>query len=725
MSKKQITKLALISTGCVASYIGYKFIFDQPTVKSKSLELPNGIKVISEKGLPSRKDMLAKLQKPEEYDILIIGGGATGGGIAVDAVTRGLKTALVELNDFASGTSSKSTKLIHGGVRYLQKAILNLDYEQYRMVREALEERANMLEVAPHISYPIPIMLPVYKWWQLPYFWVGIKAYDFVAGWKNVKSSYVLSKKQALEKFPMLKSDKLVGAIVYYDGQQDDARMNMTLVLTAARFGAAIANHCGVIKLYKDENGKLNGARLKDQLTGKEWDIKAKCIINATGPFTDSIRKMDNQKARSICAPSSGVHITLPGYYSPNDMGLLDPATSDGRVIFFLPWQKSTIAGTTDKPCDITFNPSPTEADIQFILGEIKKYLNPDVNVRRGDVMSAWSGIRPLVIDPAKPNTESIARNHIIDESESGLITIAGGKWTTYRSMAEETVDYAVKTNSKLVTNSGCQTKGLLLEGAHEWTPTMFIRLVQDYGLEPEVANHLANSYGDRAFAVAKLAELTGKRWPVVGNRLHSEFPYIEAEVRFACREYACSATDVLARRMRIAFLNVEAALEVLPKVVDIMSNELNWSDKEKKKQIDDATKFLNTEMGYMANKEAKSSVQLELTKQEILEYSKQFNSMDREKKGYIGVNDLRRSFKASGQKFTEQELHSMLSEVDINKNGQVELDEYLELMHGLKTGLIVNSRLATAVKQEHSMEEEKEYKQVMRISVERSGGGL
>lgn len=721
MSKRRITKLALISAGGLASYLGYKFISDQ-TVVSKTIELPNGIRVISEKGLPSRKDMLNSLQKKEEFDILIIGGGATGSSVALDSVTRGLKTALVELNDFASGTSSKSTKLIHGGVRYLQKAILNLDYEQYRMVKEALEERANMLTVAPHITYPIPIMLPVYHWWQLPYFWVGIKAYDFVAGWKNVKSSYILTKKQALEKFPMLKSDNLCGAIVYYDGQQDDARTNMSLILTSIRYGATVANHCGVLKLYKDENGKLNGARLRDQLTGNEWDVKAKCIINATGPFTDSIRKMDNPEARTICAPSSGVHITLPGYYSPNDMGLLDPATSDGRVIFFLPWLKSTIAGTTDKACSISSGTIPTENDIQFILKEIKKYLNPDVNVRRGDVMSAWSGIRPLVIDPSKPNTESIARNHIIDESESGLITIAGGKWTTSRSMAEETVDHAIKTNERLIATSGCQTKGLLLEGAAEWTPTMFIRLVQDYGVEPEIANHLSNAYGDRAFAVCKLAELTGKRWPVVGKRLHTEFPYIEGEVRFACREYACTATDVLARRMRIAFLNVEAALEILPKVVDIMAKELNWSDKEKKKQTEDAINFLNTEMGYLANKEAKSTKQLELTRQEVLEYSKLFNSMDKEKKGYIGVNDLRRSFKASGQKFTETELHSMLSEVDINKNGQVELDEYLELMHGLKTGNIVNSRLATAIKRERHAEEELEYK---RITVDRSGGGL
>ena len=221
-----------------------------------------------------------------------------------------------------------------------------LDLEQYNMVKEALRERASMLESAPHLTHPLPIMLPVYQWWQVPYFWVGIKAYDFVAGDRNVKSSYYLSKEDALETFPMLKSDKLCGAIVYYDGQQDDARMCLAVALTAARHGATVANHVEVLELLKkkDDKGKmvLCGAKLKDNLSNKEWTIKAKCIINATGPFTDSIRKMDDQKVKEICCPSSGVHIVLPGYYSPNSMGLLDPDTSDGRVIFFLPWQRQT-----------------------------------------------------------------------------------------------------------------------------------------------------------------------------------------------------------------------------------------------------------------------------------------------------------------------------------------------------------------------------------------------
>ncbi|KAG8267406.1 glycerol-3-phosphate dehydrogenase [Homalodisca vitripennis] len=405
-------------------------------------------KLRAKRPLPPRDEQIKSLQSGQEFDVLIIGGGATGAGCALDCITRGLKTALVELDDFASGTSSRSTKLIHGGVRYLQKAILNLDIEQYRMVKEALHERTNMLLSAPHLTHPLPIMLPVYKWWQVPYYWVGIKAYDLVAGSKTVKSSYYVNKENTLELFPMLRGDKLCGAIVYYDGQQDDARMCLAIALTATRHGATVANHVRVCELHKDASGKLNGAHLRDEITGKEWDVKAKSIINATGPFTDSIRKMDNPKIKEICCPSSGVHIVLPGYYSPAEMGLLDPATSDGRVIFFLPWQRNTIAGTTDLPCDITHHPKPTEDEIQFILTEVKNYLNPDVEVRRGDVLSAWSGIRPLVSDPNKEDTQSLARNHIVHVSDSNLVTIAGGKWTTYRAMAAEAVDAAIKAGN-------------------------------------------------------------------------------------------------------------------------------------------------------------------------------------------------------------------------------------------------------------------------------------
>uniref|UniRef100_A0A665TZT2 glycerol-3-phosphate dehydrogenase n=1 Tax=Echeneis naucrates TaxID=173247 RepID=A0A665TZT2_ECHNA len=531
--RKALKRTAVIGGGAVATVFGLSQLIEYRKAQARldNVAAVADLNVPYAEEFPSRQAQLTALRTTEEFDVLVVGGGATGAGCALDAVTRNLKTALVERSDFSSGTSSRSTKLIHGGVRYLQKAIMQLDYEQYMMVKEALHERANLLEIAPHLSAPLPIMLPIYKWWQLPYYWAGIKMYDLVAGIQCLKSSYILSKTKALELFPMLKKDKLVGAIVYYDGRHNDARMNLAIALSAARYGAIIANYTEVVHLLKTKDPqtgkeKVCGAHCRDVITGQEFDVKAKCVINATGPFTDSLRKMDNQQTQNICQPSAGVHVVMPGYYSPDNMGLLDPATSDGRVIFFLPWEKMTIAGTTDTPTNVTAHPIPGEDDINFILREIRSYLSPDVEVRRGDVLAAWSGIRPLVTDPNSKDTQSICRNHIVSTSDSGLVTIAGGKWTTYRSMAEETLDAAIKAHN--LSASPCKTVGLLLEGAKGWTPTLYIRLVQDYGLENEVAQHLASTYGVKAFDVAKMAHVTGQRWPIVGKRLVSEFPYIE-----------------------------------------------------------------------------------------------------------------------------------------------------------------------------------------------------
>ncbi|CAG5128768.1 unnamed protein product [Candidula unifasciata] len=668
--------------------------------------------------LPVREDLI-KAIRSEELDVLVIGGGATGLGVALDATTRGLKTGLVEKFDFSSGTSSRSTKLIHGGVRYLQKAVFNLDIEQYKMVKEALAERANLIEIAPHLAYPLPIMLPVYQWWQVPYFWAGIKMYDFVAGRELLKPSYILSKSKALELFPMLKKDKLKAALVYYDGQHDDARMAVSLAITAVRHGAYCLNYTRVESLLKtvvDGKEQICGAHVRNTLTGEEYNIRAKCVINATGPYTDSIRSMGDSEIRKICQPSSGVHIVLPDYYSPESMGLLDPSTSDGRVIFFLPWQNVTLAGTTDTPCEVMDNPQPTEKDIQFILNEIRNYLNSDVEVRRGDVLSAWSGIRPLVSDPNKSDTQSIARNHVIEVAKNNLITIAGGKWTTYRSMAEETMDKAVEV-CKLKPSGPCRTKGLLLDGAHGWSPTLFIRLVQDFGLENAVAQHLAGTYGDKAFKVAKLCSITGKRWPVVGKRLHEEYPYVEAEVKYAMREYACRAIDVIARRTRLSFVNVHAAQEALPRVVEIMGKELGWNEETRKAELAHAERYLRTEMGLDIKRLTAKDVPLNFTKDELNHHVRRFKSLDVENKGYISINDLRRYFKNIGERISEDQLHEILSEVDLNRNAEVDIGEFLQLMSAIDHGMIVHSRFAKALEDN----EEKSKK----ITVERSGGGV
>ncbi|KTG33891.1 hypothetical protein cypCar_00026167 [Cyprinus carpio] len=671
MAFRKAVKGTLIGGGAVATAFGLSQFFEYRKNQAQLayVEAQGELKVPFNDALPTREEQLSTLRNTEEFDVLVVGGGATGSGCALDAVTRNLKTALVERSDFSSGTSSRSTKLIHGGVRYLQKAIMKLDYEQYMMVKEALHERANLLNIAPHLSAPLPIMLPVYKWWQLPYYWAGIKMYDLVAGSQCLKSSYVLSKSKALELFPMLKKDKLVGAIVYYDGQ--------------------------------------------------EFDVRAKCVINATGPFTDSLRKMDNQKTPNICQPSAGVHIVIPGYYSPDNMGLLDPATSDGRVIFFLPWEKMTIAGTTDTPTVVTAHPIPLEDDINFILSEVRHYLSPDVEVRRGDVLAAWSGIRPLVTDPNSKDTQSICRNHVVNISDSGLITIAGGKWTTYRSMAEETLDAAIKAHN--LSAGPSRTVGLMLDGGKDWTPTLYIRLVQDYGLENEVAQHLAATYGGRAFEVAKMAQVTGKRWPIVGKRLVSEFPYIESEVQYAVKEYACTAIDVIARRTRLGFLNVQAADEALPLIVEIMGKELQWTEQKKKEELEGAKKFLHLEMGYKARSEQLSkTTEISLTAQEIARYKKRFYKFDKESKGFITTVDVQQVLEKLSIQIDENALHEILNEVDLNKNGQVELDEFLQLMSAVQRGQISDSRLAILMK---TVEEGLDLRRP--VSVDRSGGGV
>ncbi|KAH8197374.1 hypothetical protein TruAng_008467 [Truncatella angustata] len=577
-------------------------------------------------GVKSREEQIAELKKStrnnEEYDILVIGAGATGAGVALDAATRGLKVAMVERDDFSSGTSSKSTKLVHGGVRYLEKAVWNLDYNQYMLVREALKERKYFLQTAPHLSSWLPIMVPLDKWWKIPYYWAGCKAYDFLAGSEGIESSYFLTRSKAIDAFPMLKQTDLVGATVYYDGAHNDSRMNVSLAMTAAIYGSTVVNHAEVTSLLKDADGKLCGATIKDRIpefngqSTEDFQVKAKCIINCTGPFSDAVRKMDDQDCMEIVAPASGVHVILPGYFSPAKMGMIDPSTSDGRVIFFLPWQGNTIAGTTDEPAVVTPNPLPDEKSIQWILSEVSNYLSPDIKIRRGDVLAAWSGLRPLVKDPKAKNTESLVRNHLIDVSDSGLITCAGGKWTTYRQMAEECVDEAVKQfklttkpfpNAPHVSGSdavddgafldgSCQTHNVRLVGAHGFSRTLFINVVQHFGVETDVAKHLTESYGDRAWVVAALCKPTDKRFPARGERISALYPYVDGEIRYAVRhEYAQTAVDVLARRTRLSFLNAQAALDALPKIIDVMSEELKWSSSRQEREWKDTVTFLQS----------------------------------------------------------------------------------------------------------------------------------
>ncbi|CAK7205875.1 mitochondrial glycerol-3-phosphate dehydrogenase [Sporothrix eucalyptigena] len=550
----------------------------------------------------SRAEQLNELRKSQqspsqssEYDLLIIGGGATGTGIALDAATRGLKVALVERDDFSAGTSSKSTKLVHGGVRYLEKAVWNLDYGQLELVIEALGERKTFLEIAPHLSSQLPILLPLQHWWQVPYFWAGTKAYDLLSGSQGLDGSYWMNKKQASQKFPMLHGDKLVGGLVYYDGQQNDARTNVSLALTAMLYGATVVNHVEVTSLEKDASGKIIGARMRDTLTESDegFVVRAKGVINATGPFSDGVERMDNPAKPSMIAPSSGAHIVLPGNICPNGMGLLDAATSDGRVVFVLPWEGHTLAGTTDNPCRIERQPEATSEDVDFILKEVSKLISPDHQLSHKDILATWSGIRPLVKNPNSKNTESLVRSHLVTVSPSGLLTCAGGKWTTYRQMAQDAVDDAIRAfalkptagvtlpavgaslNSvtPTATTGACITKSVPLIGAHGYSHDLPAQLAEAYpSVDADIAQHLASNYGDRAWTI-----LDGSSSP---SRLLPSWPITEAEIRYGVRaESACTAVDVLARRTRLAFVDVQAAREALPRVIAILGDELQWSD--------------------------------------------------------------------------------------------------------------------------------------------------
>ncbi|KAL9914855.1 glycerol-3-phosphate dehydrogenase, mitochondrial-like [Glossina fuscipes] len=634
--------VAALGTTVGSSLAGWTF--DRWNLTRKVINPPSRLP-IHRSHLISRAMQIQNLQRESEFDVLVIGGGPMGAGCALDAVTRGLKTALVEADDFASGTSSKSasTKLMEDGAQCLQKAMTESDYKkQCSIVKEVLREKASLSESAPHLVHPLPIMLPVYEWWQIPLYWVGTKCYDLAAGDRNVKGSYFLSKRDALELFPTLKKDKLVGAIVYYDGQDDDARMCLAVVVTAARHGATVCNHVEVLKLLKKDDGKggyvLYGVEVIDHMSGKKFIIKAKCVVNATGSFNNSIRKMDDPTI-SICDPSSCAHIVLPGYYSPEQMGLLDPFTSEDRVIFFLPWQMHTIDGTTDTPHVVKEKPAPSDDGVQYILNEIQDYVNSDVDVTHDDVLSVWSDIPPspttpsVVSQPKKDDTQLWTHNHTIHISPSNLITVAGDKVTTSRARAERVIDTAVevcdlKPWSKSIRNT------LKIENGQNWSPTMYARLVQGYGLEYEVAQHLAKLYGDRAFEVAKMASLTGKRWPIAGNRIHPDFPCIDAEVRYGVREYACNAVDMIARRLRLSYLNVQAAQESLPRICDIMAEELNWSNEEKKKQIKKAKQYLALEMGQATKRNrAKHQMYLNLSKEEKELCAKRFERLDRDEK--------------------------------------------------------------------------------------------
>jgi glycerol-3-phosphate dehydrogenase len=517
----------------------------------------------------TRQQRLEQLQEGRGFDLLVIGGGATGCGVALDAASRGLKVALVEKNDFAEGTSSRSTKLLHGGVRYLEMAIKKLDRVQYNLVRDGLRERSILLNNAPHLSNRLPLVTPLYRWFEVPYVFAGLKLYDLLSGKRNIGHSRLLTRKDALRRFPTLKAAGLKAGVLYYDGQFHDARLALALALTAQQHGAAIINHVAVSGLLK-KGGKLAGAQLTDALSGASWPLHARGVINATGPFADRIRAMDNAAAPGILSISTGIHIVLDKRFAPPDTGLLIPETDDGRVLFVLPWQNHALIGTTDEAAELSEHPRPRQTEIDYLLRHVSRYFN--LQVDRADIKAVWSGLRPLVLDPAAADTARLARDHVLETSPDGLLTIAGGKWTTYRKMAEDTVDHAIRQFRLKAPNPTCRTGQLPIFGGAGYDEKGDLKLCERYGLAADVALHLNRSYGDRAGEVAELAEQG------YGARLAANHPQLEAEVLYAVRhELAERVIDVLARRMPLALLDNRAAAQAAPRVLELMAAELGW----------------------------------------------------------------------------------------------------------------------------------------------------
>jgi len=516
-----------------------------------------------------RGALLDTLSKGELFDLLVVGGGATGCGIALDAASRGLKVALAEKGDFACGTSGRSTKLLHGGVRYLEAALLRLDRVQFNLVRDALHERGVLLRIAPHLCRRLTLVTPLYRYAELPYVYAGLKLYDLLAGSAGIGGSRLLSRAEMLKRFPMLKGEGLKGGVLYYDGQFDDARMNLALAQTAIEHGAAVANHLEVVELCR-QGGKLAGARVREQMSGRQWEIRARAVVNACGPAADLLRRLDDPEATPLLQVSSGIHIVLPRRFAPADgSGITIPKTEDGRVLFILPWQGGCLVGTTDEPAEPCDHPQVSGKDVDYLLRHLGHYF--DFGPERPQIRASWAGLRPLVADLTAADTARLARDHVISRSPSGLITITGGKWTTYRKMARDTVDYAQRV-AGLVPSRGCRTDRILLCGSGEFRPDAAPVLAGAFGISPESAWHLHRSYGDRAAQVAALCT------PPFDEQLVPGHPYLKGELLYAVRhEFALTGADFLARRIPLALLDNEGARRAAPFVLETMARELGW----------------------------------------------------------------------------------------------------------------------------------------------------
>ena len=507
----------------------------------------------------NRENYIGQLKCSKEvWDFIVIGGGATGLGVAVDAASRGYKTVLLEQSDFAKATSSRSTKLVHGGVRYLQKGDVAL-------VREALHERGYLSKNAPHLVKNQRFIIGNYSWWEKPFYTIGLTLYDLLAGRIGLGHSLPMNKKKVVKSIPQIVQKNLRGGVSYHDGQFDDSRLAVNLMQTAIEKGAIAVNYVKVSSLLKAEDGQVSGVVAEDVLDGGSFVLKGKCIVNATGIFVDEIIKMDNAEEKPLVRPSQGVHLVVDKSFLGGDDAIMIPKTSDGRVMFGVPWHNRIILGTTDTPVnDFVLEPKALAQEVDFILETAGRYLIR--KPRREDVLCVFAGLRPLAAPKKNANgakTKEISRSHKLLAADSGLVTITGGKWTTYRIMAEETVDLALKV--KKLPFKPCNTQSLKIHG---------------YKQNPDLNDHLY-IYGSDQDEIIRLWSEN----PAYAEKLHPDFEFTVAEVVWAVRsEMARTVDDVFARRVRVLYMDARASIVMAPKVASILANELG-KDKEWEKQ--------------------------------------------------------------------------------------------------------------------------------------------
>jgi glycerol-3-phosphate dehydrogenase len=533
--------------------------------------------------MKSRAEALRQLAS-RTFDVCVIGAGATGAGCALDAQLRGMRAALIDAGDFGSATSSASTKLVHGGVRYLQEAVTHADLGQLSVVRHALRERIFMLRNAPHLAHRLEFIVPCYGPFESAYYGVGMKIYEWIASRATLGPSRILSRKDALTELSILNSDRLRGAVSYWDGQFDDARYCVTLVKSFADAGGEAANYLKAVDFERDASARLTGVVVEDQRSGQKFSLRARGLVNATGPFSDRLRTLINPSAPKRLAPSKGVHILLP-LENGITRALLIPKTEDGRVIFAIPWLGRLLVGTTDDEVELTDQLLVTQQEAEYLLRHLNRYCSN--HYRREDIVAVFSGVRPLV-KSGHTQTKALARDHEIEvDRPSGMVSILGGKWTTYRHMAEQTIDVLQRELDATygVTSAPSKTRHYPLAGAASYRDDYWQSLAREYGLAEASARHLCEKFGTEADAVLALIKENGElRDPVVMDGAP-----LRAEIAYCVRhEMACTIEDILARRIGLQFFSLAMAIAAAPVVASHLASELGWSRQDESAAVEE-----------------------------------------------------------------------------------------------------------------------------------------